>query len=175
MDKVIEAGGTLEALRETMTTYWGEWWADPENMSDDQAYELLFIWYTAGNYAGAQYLSSELTAFGWTTHGHTGEDVPVWTYINGDAEGPHGVIENTDLAQICANALGVTLNGSDPWTEYDASVLDMTDEANPVAVIDGIRYPCSKDIKIMPDGTTREMFGITVYAPQSGKVYIPKM
>jgi alkaline phosphatase len=175
MEKVIDAGGTLDALRTNMTDYWGQWWADPNNMSDEQGYELLFIWYTAGNYAGAQYLSSEFTAFGWTTHGHTGEDVPVWTYINGDAVAPQGVIDNTDIARFCADAMGLTLTGSDAWTEHNSDTMDMNDQANPVAVLNDVKYPCGKDERIHPDGTVEQMVGVTVYCPQSGKVFIPKM
>jgi alkaline phosphatase len=156
------------AIRDAFVANWGPWW---NVMTDEQAQAILDM--GGDSYAISQYVSAEFTGFGWTTHGHSGEDVPVWTYVNGDAQGPKGVIENTDLAVVCADAMGVTLNGTGAWVEYDESVLDMTDEANPVAVIDGVQYPVSKDIRVLADGTVENMIGVTVYAPLSGKVYIP--
>jgi alkaline phosphatase len=48
-------------------------------------------------YAIARVISKNHTVIGWTTHGHNGEDVPVWIYPQSAAI---GVIDNTDLPAL---------------------------------------------------------------------------
>ena len=163
------ANPTPADVRAAFVQYWGDFW---NVMTDDQAQNILDM--GGDSYGVSSYISAEFTAFGWTSHGHTGEDVPMWCYAGANCELPIGTVDNTDLAFIAADAMGITLNGTDPWVEYDESVLDTTDlNANPVATIDGVQYPVSKNIKILADSTVEEMNYITVYAPKSGKVYIP--
>ena len=163
------ANATAADVRATFVQYWGDFW---NVMTDDQAQKILDM--GTDSYAVSTYISAEFTAFGWTSHGHTGEDVPMWCYAGANCSLPVGTLDNTDLAFIAADELGVTLNGTGPWTEYDESVLDTTDlKSNPVATINGIRYPVSKNIKILADDTVEETDYITVYAPKSHKVYIP--
>ncbi len=51
---------------------------------------------------------SDRARIGWTTGGHTGEDVVLYSYSpNGDR--PMGVIENTDIAKYMARILDVSL------------------------------------------------------------------
>lgn len=51
---------------------------------------------------------SDRARIGWTTGGHTGEDVVLYSYSpNGDR--PMGVIENTDIAKYMARMLNVSL------------------------------------------------------------------
>jgi alkaline phosphatase len=84
-----------------------------------------------------------------------------------------GLFDNTELATEVACEFDFDLLGSGAWMEYPESVLDTTDlDANPVATISGAQYPVSKDLKI-ENGTITNLLGITVYAPESGKVYIP--
>jgi hypothetical protein len=113
--------------------------------------------------------------FGWTTHGHAGADVPLWSYAGKKFDRPVGLFDNTDLAKISAKFLGCKLFGSKAWMEVDGSVLDMTDPQNPVAVIRGFKFPVSKDIVITPWGKTFNLKGITVWAPKTNKVYLPLM
>jgi alkaline phosphatase len=190
LNSVLDEMEALDCLshagvRDIMVTYWGSWWADPNNMSDAVAQEVanqvnLLGAYGAG-YPVAEYLSKECTYFGWSTHGHLGEDVPVWTIIFGDAEGPSAVVDNTDLAKICAAALGLELTGSAPWDVYEIDVLDTTDiNANPIATLpNGDQYKMNTNIKIV-NGQEVETMYISVYNTNPagepvGKVYIPKM
>jgi len=123
------------------------------------------------SYAIGQVISKNYTIFGWTSHNHTGEDVPLWTY---GRNRPVGLFDNTELARIVAAGFDFDLQGTGLWDEYPESVLDTTDiNSNPVATVNGVQYPVSKDIKIK-NGTHSDLLGITVYAPASGKVYIPK-
>lgn len=46
---------------------------------------------------------------GWTTNGHTGEEVNLFTYLPGNGR-ITGTIENTDIAKICAGVWGIDLN-----------------------------------------------------------------
>ena len=51
---------------------------------------------------------SKRAGIGWTTTGHTGGDVVLFTYLPGD-ERITGVIDNTDIAKICADAWNIDL------------------------------------------------------------------
>ena len=127
---------------------------------------------------------SARSIIGWTTGGHTGEDVFLYAY------GPHnisGLIENKDLAYICANTLGYNLDQADnnlfveagsAFKAIGATIrIDKTDPANMILVVEkGLKraqMPFSKN-SIIINGKIHEMVGITVYAPKTGKVYIPK-
>ena len=127
---------------------------------------------------------SNRSIVGWTTTGHSGEDVFLYAY------GPtkvSGLIENNQLAYICANTLGYDLDQADRnlFTEASSAFaaigatisIDKTDPENMVLVIKkGLKraeMPFSKNT-ITINGKTHEMTGITVYAPKTGKVYIPK-
>lgn len=48
----------------------------------------------------------------------------------------------------------------------------MTDSSNPVLRIGNAKLPVSKNL-LLKDGVTHELKGIVVYAPVTGKVYIP--
>ena len=129
------------------------------------------------SYAIAAVISNNYTVFGWTTHGHTGETVPVWIY---GADAPRGIIDNTALAKIAAAALGVDLDTASRrlYVDLDSVTsgydIDMdTDPANPVLTIGGALLPISKDL-LMDQERTVQLPGLTVYAPATGKVYISK-
>ena len=51
---------------------------------------------------------SKRACIGWTTTGHTGGDVVLFTYLPGDGR-ITGVIDNTDIARICAEAWNLDL------------------------------------------------------------------
>jgi alkaline phosphatase len=166
--KMFPDSPTPSDIRDAFVAYWGPWW---NGMTDAQAQDIIDM--GSDSYAISEYISAVFTVFGWTTHGHSGEDVPLWSYSKLKYKRPVGLFDNTDLANIVADAFNVHLNDSGAWEEYDDSVLDMADPNNPVAIVDGVQYPVSKDLKI--DGShVKNMSDITVWAPQSGKVYIPK-
>jgi alkaline phosphatase len=164
-------------LIDTFAEYLGPYYAD--YMTKEQATWIAKTLRDQGPYDGyypiAQYVSQHLTPYGWTTHGHTGEDVPLWSLTGSPTiDRPVGTFDNNQLATIGAAAFGYGLNASTAWDMYDESVLDTTDlDANPVANINGVLYPVSKDIKIDNGGETN-LSDITVYAPAIGKVFIPK-
>jgi alkaline phosphatase len=166
--KIAEGGGyTVENVQRAIGTWWG--------LTIDAAAAQAIVDRKAagmfGNNAIGEVVSKTQTVFGWTTHGHSGEDVPLWSY---GRQLPVGLLDNTELAGIVAAACGFSLSGSGAWEAYDAAVVldSMAIEANPVATVDGVQYPISKDIRI-DNGAVTDLLGITVYAPESGKVYIP--
>lgn len=127
---------------------------------------------------------SERSILAWTTHGHTGEDVLLYAY------GPHapaGLIDNTRLAYVGAEAMGFDLDEADRQLFVEAGSLfaplgatievDRADPAHPVLVVDHggktARLPCSTDL-VQFGGREVEMTGITVFAPDTGKVYLPR-
>jgi alkaline phosphatase len=165
--KILDLGGyTVANVQSALLTWWGL------NVSSDHAQEIVDLVNAGeyGNNAVGEVVSKYYTVFGWTTHGHSGEDVPLWSY---GRNRPVGLFDNTELAEVVASAFNFDLKGSGMWIEYPDSVLNTTNvDANPVATIDGAQYPVSKDIRIV-DGVPKDLLGITVYAPESAKVYIP--
>ncbi len=127
------------------------------------------------SYSISEVISKNYTVLGWTSHGHTGEDVPLWAY---GPNRPVGLYDNTKLAEITASALGFNLDeiNRELFVEtgkiFPDSRLDKTDTANPVLKIEELELPINKNLLVSED-KTYELKGIVVYAPKTGKVYIP--
>ncbi|MCW4006937.1 MAG: alkaline phosphatase [Candidatus Bathyarchaeota archaeon] len=141
------------------------------------------------SYSISEYISQAYTPFGWTTHGHTGDDVPLWAYSPSILTTPIGHYDNTALAEICADALGFRLDqttnqlyvnvasifSEDQWN------LNFTDPQNPVLEITTnncyAELPVSKDSLTITSNNghvrTFELEGVVVYAPMNGDVYLP--
>jgi alkaline phosphatase len=137
-------------------------------------------------YAIAEVVSRRHTVFGWTTHGHSGEDVPLWSY---GPMGPVGFLDNTQLAETTAQALGLNLDLSDRkglnaelFVEAGEAFpyrfkMDLSDQENPVLRIGRWRLPAGKDLLIRASGVgprSCELDGLAIYAPETGKGYIPR-
>jgi len=131
---------------------------------------------------------SRRSVIGWTTHGHGGEDLTV--YYHG-LNRPLPLLDNTDLARLCARHLGVDLERSnrelflaadEVFPALGATVaIDESDPANKVlGVTRGAktaRLPFSKDVLLLGEKEHR-LNGITVYADKAdngrGRVYVPR-
>lgn len=132
-------------------------------------------------YALSEVVSRNRLIIGWTSHGHGGEDVPVWSW------GPQrlvGTFDNTELAGMTAKALGLDLAKAtsrlfvDLATVYPGFSLDTSDSANPVVTIGReITLKVNKDILQIGDASYH-LNGLVVYAPKAGagagKVFIPR-
>jgi alkaline phosphatase len=163
---------------EDIKNIFSEWWGLDITEEDIVAMDL------SDSYSISEYISKTYTVFGWTTHGHTGEDVPLWAYGPKNCA-PTGQYDNTELARIVARSLGFSLEivtdrlfvnvayefDTDEWE------LDFTDPNNPVLKIvvdkDLAELPTSKDLLYI-DGSEINLEGIIVYAPLTGQVYIPE-
>ncbi|THB79893.1 MAG: alkaline phosphatase [Desulfobacteraceae bacterium] len=129
------------------------------------------------SYSISHVISKNHTAIGWTTHGHNGETVPLWVY---GADAPAGIIDNTELALMAADAIGVDLAATTSDLYVDAATaitgtfqLDKTDPENPVLKAGVSEIPMSKDtMKFTGWDWEIELPGLAVYAPETDTVYI---
>jgi alkaline phosphatase len=136
------------------------------------------------SYKLAAVVSKNYTGIGWTTHGHDGGDVPIWTYncdIGGNIENIQIAEKIFDMLDIDSKALNENLfiNVNDVFP--GAWTLDMTDARNPVLVITinniFFRLPTSKDeLYYSKDQSTIKKYlgSLVVYAPKTNRVYIPQ-
>ncbi|MGE7632097.1 alkaline phosphatase [Bacillus paramycoides] len=119
---------------------------------------------------------------GFTTGGHTGEDVFLYSY---GPQKPYGLVQNTDIAKTMARAMGyqlgditkkLFLNAETSFKKIGAKVtIDKKDVANPVLVIKRnnteAKLSVNKNI-ICIDGKDYELGSIVVES--NGKFYVPE-
>jgi alkaline phosphatase len=183
----ITSGGLVAMMSDTsddmelidkVAQYWSL------DITQDDINEIRALEPSVGlSYALARVLSKNYTVIGWTTHGHNGETVPVW--IHG-GEAPIGVIDNTELATIAADAMGVNLARTTRhlYVDLDDVINNYEIVGDPeigaygllnnlVLKVKGAELPISKDYMIYKGWNIR-LPGITVYAPETGKVYVSK-
>jgi alkaline phosphatase len=152
-------------LKTVVQTWWGL------TITDDDVLEIRNWAHSSSlNYSIAAVLSKNYTQFGWTTHGHNGETVPVWMY---GADAPTGVIDNTELARMAAKFLGANLERSTQqlFVDVPGFGMDTTDPTNPVLLIGNAQFPVGKDYMIL-NGETIMLPGVTVFSPMSGRAYV---
>ncbi|MEW6337008.1 MAG: alkaline phosphatase [Acidobacteriota bacterium] len=131
------------------------------------------------DYAIPEVISRNYTVIGWTGHGHTGHDVPLWAYGPGK---PAGLLDNTQLATVVAEALGFDLAAVDQHlfveatSRYPGSRVDLSDPANPVFRIGHCSVPSAKNVvRYEPLGLEIPLEGVAVHAPVTGKFYVSKL
>jgi alkaline phosphatase len=172
--KIDELGGAnIDTIKSGISQWWGL------EISDEDAQAILDYMDYAGvylDYAISHVVSERYTYFGWTTHGHTGTDVPIWSYGPGK---PVGTRDNTDLAKRSAVALGFTFGTIQPLLyqevgkHFPGYTMDTSDPENPVLKVGDCSMPVSKDILVVDSlKATYTMPGLTVHAPATGKVYV---
>lgn len=119
---------------------------------------------------------------GFTTGGHTGEDLFMYSYGPGK---PTGLIENTDVAKSAAKALGFNLGELDKevFVEAEAAFkkigakvsIDSSDKNNPVLIVTKgkttAEIPVNKNI-VTVKGKDKELKTVTVQT--NGKFYVSK-
>lgn len=111
LKKAIRTGEGVEALFSADKSNVAEVMAQYYGIDDLTADELEAIKNTkAGsmNYTVGPMLSRRAN-LGWTTNGHTGEDIPLYIYAPSGCEKLSGVVENTDIAYYMARLFGVDL------------------------------------------------------------------
>ncbi len=157
------------ALMDSVLTNWSI------ALTDEDVAEIKNLESSIGlSYALARVVSKNHTIIGWTSHGHTGETVPLW--MTG-SQAPNQVIDNTDLAYIAADFIGADLEETTDklYVDLDSVTgdyqIDTTDADNPILLVAGAELPISKDY-MTKNGKTYRLPGLTVYAPLTDKVYI---
>lgn len=129
---------------------------------------------------------SRRASIGWTTHGHCGTNV--WIYGLGVEF--DSLIDNTDIARICFEKLGVSSDSinsilfqevKELFAEFkDITIIIDSSEAGEAkgsvsVAIPGKSavFPFFKNEIHLSNGIVLQMDGITVYSEKSGKVYLP--
>jgi alkaline phosphatase len=173
-----------ENIKTQLKTWWGI------DATDKDIAEILKL-YNSGkgislDYAISEVISRNHTVIGWTTHGHSGDDVPLWAY---GPDHPTGHMDNTEIAGCVARELGFDLNkansrlfvevgdvfskdNGDGKLDKNEYLLDKTHSPNLVLRIGDAELPVDKNI-LIKNGVTHELEGIVVYAPVTNRVYIP--
>ena len=167
-------------IKAQLKTWWGI------DATDEDLAEIQGLEKEGLSYAISEVISRNHTVIGWTTHGHCGEDVPLWAY---GPDRPAGHMDNTEIAEYIAKELSFDLNetgsclfveagevfsrdNGDGQLDKNEYSLDMTDPSNPVLRIGDAELPVSKNI-LIKDGVTHELDGIVIYAPATDKIYFP--
>jgi alkaline phosphatase len=160
-------------LADAVESYWGISLTEADIVEIEELADSVGL-----SYALARVVSKNHTVIGWTTHGHTGETVPVWVY---GADAPVGTIDNTELALMAAGAMNVDLGKITDRLYVDleeagvAFSIDESDPANPVVIAGGAKLPVSKDYMTVEKRRRTIAYklpGLTVHAPETGKVYV---
>ena len=89
-------------IAEVMTRYFGLDDLSAEETAAIRATKSEDMNYTVGP------MISKRAALGWTTTGHTGEEVNLFSYLPGNGR-IVGTLDNTDIAHICAGVWGINL------------------------------------------------------------------
>ncbi len=127
-------------------------------------------------------LLADRANIGFTTGGHTGEDVFLYSY---GPQRPFGFIENTDIAKLMAKVMGFDLNELTNKLFIDAEsafktigavvTINKTNPANPVLVVthkgSTAELPANKNI-IRINGKDYELGSVVVES--NGKYYVPE-
>lgn len=131
---------------------------------------------------------SQRSSIGWTTTGHTGEDLFFWYY---GYKKPLRLIENTEIAKMCAQRMGFDLQDVDKKLFVEAGQafsgtgatlsIDASDPANKALLVTkgtkSARIHFATDLIHLADGAKQKdatMKGIAVYISQTNKAYVPK-
>lgn len=128
---------------------------------------------------------SKRAHIGWTTGGHTGEDVPLYMYAPEGVEKLGGVIDNTDISKYMTRLLGLDLAATSEklfvpvrkaFEEKGAEVAwNVTDAKNPVVIVTKgdteIKLPVDKSIAVVNDEVV-QLDGLTVY--NGINTYVPQ-
>jgi alkaline phosphatase len=169
---------TPERVQEVVKEYWGL------EITDEEAKQILALAQQHGqdsNYGFGEVICPKYTYIGWTTHGHTGGDVPLFAY---GPKRPLGLLDGPDMGKTCARALGLNLERLNARLYQEAAgalpggqvTIDKSDPENPVVKISlqgkQAELPVNKNL-LKLDGKTVQLEGVVVYAPHTGKAYIP--
>ncbi len=130
------------------------------------------------------HMLSRRAHIGWTTFGHTGNDVPMFSYGLDDVP---RTVENTDIAHLCARSMGFDLGSVNERLIVDAEILFegavITIDSNNVHSSEGqllVRqgdktavFPFFKNLMLM-DQDTLLLEGLTLYSLKAHRAYLPE-
>jgi alkaline phosphatase len=173
---------TAEKVRRVVEEYWGM------AIGDDEARRIVerAAEYGQGSahYAFGRVLCPEHTCIGWTTHGHTGGDVPLHAFGPGR---PVGLLDGPDVGRVTAAALGLDLDNlnrrlfreaTEALPDARVTIVEPTSGNHVVQIEhDGrtARLPANKNLLEL-DGRTTELEGVVVCVDEHDppRAYLPE-
>ncbi len=180
--EIVKNGGTDDVIKQQILNWWNI------TATEDDVTEINSLKGSVGlSYAIARVIAKNHTKIGWTTHGHNGEEVPLWLYgrTTGLAE---GTIDNTALPLSVCDMWGVNLEEltARQFVNVDQVFpgeweINRSDLNNPVLVVRGVELPFNKDYLVY-EGRAFCHGGLNVYAPKrtttgsvtEDRVFIPR-
>ncbi len=169
---------TPENLQKVVNEYWGL------KLTDEEAAQIVALGATYRGHphnALGEIICRQHTCLGWTIHGHTGGDVPLFAY---GPQRPVGLVDGPDIGKICARALGLSLDRLNARLFVDAAgalaggevAVDHSDPENPLVKISyqgtKAELPANKNL-LRLEGRAVPLEGLVVHASPTGKVYLP--
>jgi alkaline phosphatase len=169
---------TPETVQAAVQKYWGL------ALSLEDAGRILELapqYGKAAHYALGKVICPNYTDIGWTTHGHTGGDIPLFAF------GPHrpvGLLDAPDIGHVCARSLGLDLEKLTDRLFVDARQFFpgdaiQLDRSNPYLPNVRITYqerradlPVNTNILNL-DGRQILLEGIVVHITDTDKIYLP--
>lgn len=153
-----------------------------DNLTDDEKEKLKAAQKKADVGPILTKLLANRANIGFTTGGHTGEDVFLYSYGPGK---PYGFVQNTDIAKTMAKAMGFHLGELTNKLFLDAEIafkqigatvtIDKKDVANPVLVVKHNKAKAQLFVNknmIRIDGKDYELGSVVVES--NGKFYVPE-
>ena len=184
LDKMLAAGGerSVDTVRTLVARHYGI-----NDLSEAEVNAVVNA--PAGTLSAVVGpMISARSVIGWSTGGHTGEDL--FFYFSGLSK-PLGMIDNTDIAHLSSQHLGFELAAVDRQLFVEAEsafgaigaavLIDRTDPANLVLRVakgkTSAVLPFSKNLMRLSGKkgeSVIELEGLTVFAPNTEKVYVPR-
>ncbi len=173
-----------EMLEQLLKQYWGQ------RITADHATEIFEIAAKAQKYPGkfephygiGQVICRDNTLIGWTTHGHVGNDVPLYAFGPG---APSGLLDAPQIGQKCAEAMGLDLYSLNQRLFVDLNKafgprkLEVRTPENARATIT-ITHGGRRAVlmagtnKMTLDGKDVKLEGLSVYVPETGRAFAPR-
>ena len=147
-------------IKEVMETYYGVSDLTAEEIREIKDTEEGSMNYTVGP------IIAKRANLGFTTNGHTGEDVTLYVYAPKGVDQLTGTVENTDIAKYMEKAMGLDLAETTEYlyvkarTAYEAKGASVeydnkTDTKNPILIVQKgdttIKMPINKNIAYVND------------------------
>ncbi len=150
------------------------WWRIP--LSDDSAREILELASTSKyklQSALNAVVSRDYLDIGWIYNDHTGGDVSFYAY---GPDVPSGLIDNTDIARLSADAFRLKLDDVSSALFVDSRELfpDAQLQSDHLRLSDGSKIFFDDSVRIFPDNSRRPLGGLAVYIPETGICYLPR-
>lgn len=171
--------GSEGRLKDALKQYWDI------SPTGDEMKRIMGLSSQYGSYpatAIGEVLSATRTAVGWSTHGHTGGDVPLFAYGPG---APKGLMDAPELGRLMAEFLGLDLkelterlfaDASDSLKGYEVKLERGPKGRQIIRVAGGgkeARIPINRNILQLAEREI-SLEGVAVHVEETGKSFVPR-